>query len=254
MNTRRGNYKWMTINWNILECAALGFVVAHAGTDTAAQERTAKALDNVVQWVAEVTGQDPEAIRFRAIADAHEVVAVSTPMVVREGDYLTDPVTPLRVPTAAPNLAPKARRHRGPGRKAKAKAKAFQVGDLVVQAFPEQWLAFRVTEIDGSMVTGVQVNGSTPGRKVRDSASNLERVTSDDLAARIDVAVEADGIRGRISQAIVTRYRGKFRVLCQCTEGLEICEPGSRRIAWGDTFEDAQVIWKEHVAGHAVAA
>lgn len=252
MGTQRGNYKWMSINWNILECAALGFVVAHAGTDTAAQERTAAALDRVVQHIAEITGQAPEAIRCRVIADAHDVVAVSTPMVVREGDYLTDPVTPLLVAVPASNLAPKARRHRGPGRK--AKAKAFQVGDLVVQAFPEQWLAFQVTEINGSRVTGVQVNGSTPGRKVTEPASTLERVTAEDLAARIDVDVEAGGYRGRISQAIVTRWRGKFRVLCQCTGGLEICEPGSRRIAWGDTFEDAQVIWKEHVAGHLAAA
>ncbi|MFC8723719.1 hypothetical protein [Streptomyces bacillaris] len=124
-------------------------------------------------------------------------------------------------------------------------------GDLVLQHYPEQtvpatvgdvyrlgrWIATtHKTDADGQPVTR------------GDDVDILQVVTQEQVDRAVRLDVEDGGHRGRISEVIVSRHAGAFRVTCQCLENMEICRDG-RRIAYCASVEAAQALWAWHAAG-----
>ncbi|MFB6830519.1 hypothetical protein [Streptomyces hydrogenans] len=132
----------------------------------------------------------------------------------------------------------------------RGEAAPFVVGDLVVQNYYEQTQHATVQDIGlkhGRWEADLlwhRPDGDdlVKGRTVCD----LVRVTREQVENAGRVKVSAPGHTGELVQSIVTRHAGKWRVLCSCEPGLELCE-GSRRVAWSATEEEARALWDRHV-------
>ncbi|MEV1040510.1 hypothetical protein AB0J01_28250 [Streptomyces sp. NPDC050204] len=125
-------------------------------------------------------------------------------------------------------------------------------GDLVMQSYAEQELAAEVGTVYRQgyhwMAQKLFTLGGRTWRASDDEVDRLVVVTPAQMESALRLVRETAGHRGRIVQAIVTRYAGMFRLTCQCLPGVDICRKGRQR-GWCSTLEDAQALWEWHAAG-----
>lgn len=124
-------------------------------------------------------------------------------------------------------------------------------GDLVMQNYAEQtraaevgavfrcgrWVATkRYPQADGTWTLST------------DDVETLVVVTREQVESAHQEHVEHGDHQGRIIQAVVTRHAGEFRVVCSCTQGMEVYR-GGRRVGWSSSLEAARALWQWHAAG-----
>ncbi|MFI8928244.1 DUF3560 domain-containing protein [Streptomyces sp. NPDC053474] len=135
-----------------------------------------------------------------------------------------------------------------------SQGRTVKVGMLAVQDFFEQTHARRVVRVYQNGNWLAEMVSDRDGSVTSDHTNRLAVVTQEQVDALVSVDVEDAGYRGRITQALVSQHAGQFRVVCQCEDGMEVCEPGhSRKIAWRATVEEARELWEQHCSAHTAA-
>lgn len=123
-------------------------------------------------------------------------------------------------------------------------------GDLVMQHYPEQTHAAQVTDVFRSGYWMARKTHTRDGQTWSsiDEVNRLVVVTRTQLESAARLPRESGDHRGWILQAIVSRFAGKYRVVCSCLPSIEVSRKG-RRIGWCSSLQAAETLWEWHAAG-----